>query len=130
MVLGCTQVAPGKKHSLGGRNSLAAMSSPLGISPSNLFLAKYLHSKKGSCSFKLVVAEAIPLPQCLLGFLTPQSELVHWEDASPFSSALHWVMAPRVESASMRDAVHQPHKSLTEPKEMLRCLEAFTFFFF
>lgn len=76
-----------------------------------------------------MVSEAILLPHCLLDFLTPQSELVHWEDTFHFS-ALHWVMAPRVESASMRDAVHQLHKSLAEPKEMLRYLEAFMFFFF
>jgi len=109
-------------------NSLAHVSSPPAIPLSNLSPAKDLYSKEGSCCFRLVVSEAIPLPPCLLGVLTPQSELAHWEATfSCSSSAHHWVMALRIKSMSTQDDMHQQHKSLADSKEMLRCLEPFFF---
>lgn len=100
------------------------MPSPPAIPLSNLSAAKYLYSKKGSCCFRLVVSEAIPLPHCLSGFLTPRGELAHWEAVfSSSPSACHRVMALRVESTSTQDAVCQPCKTLAE-SEMLTCLKA------
>lgn len=117
-----------KTDSLGKSNSLAHVSSPPSFPLSNLSQVKYLYSKKCSCCFRLVVSEAISLPHCLLGFLTPQSELACAEATFSCSSpAGHQAIALQAKSTSMQDAASQLRKSLAESKEMLRCLKALFF---